>query len=285
MEEMEEQLEEVFRKFDLSEKEAGGIKMSKITLKSNLKECEISLVGKIIGEKVANYTGIKRFVNHVWGYPKDLKDWCRLEKVSELIKVKKWDLDVLKGNVNQDDIDIIARIPISIGDAKDRWIWRNTLDGNYSVKTGYVLAKEKIDRKYKENRRTADTSCNLERARGWKFLRSLNLKHKVKHFIWKCIHNIFPVKENINRRVQQGDNICCSCGREVESIEHCLFLCEAAEKIWKVAPISWEEIKNLKFSFSRWWEGLIGATDRKNGKEHICLTANILWQIWKKRNS
>ncbi|KAL3509329.1 hypothetical protein ACH5RR_028730 [Cinchona calisaya] len=106
-------------------------------------------------------------------------------------------MGVLKSNFGQEDIDLIIRIPISISDIKDRWDWSKTADGNYSIKIGYAAAKKSVDRRFKHNRRIADTSCNLE----------------------------------------------------------------------------------------RWWEVLIGAADRKEGREHICLTENLLWQIWKEKNS
>lgn len=33
----------------------------------------MSLFGKVIGDKVINVTGVKNFVNHIYGYPKDIK--------------------------------------------------------------------------------------------------------------------------------------------------------------------------------------------------------------------
>ena len=38
-----------------------------------IEECRLSLVGRIIGEKFANYIGVKNFTNHVWGYPRNLR--------------------------------------------------------------------------------------------------------------------------------------------------------------------------------------------------------------------
>ena len=37
-----------------------------------INECKNSLIGKIRGKKVANFTGVKNFVTAAWGYPKDL---------------------------------------------------------------------------------------------------------------------------------------------------------------------------------------------------------------------
>ena len=35
-------------------------------------ECANSIIGKIRGEKMANFTGVKNFVTAAWGYPKEL---------------------------------------------------------------------------------------------------------------------------------------------------------------------------------------------------------------------
>ena len=40
----------------------------------------------------------------------------------------------------------------------------------------------------------------------------------------------------------------------------------------------------MRSNFVRWWEGILGTKKREQGKEHIALTVNILWQIWKTRN-
>lgn len=43
------------------------------------------------------------------------------------------------GNGKQIDI---KKIPIAIGNARDKMIWIHSQIGNYTVKTGYVMAKE-----------------------------------------------------------------------------------------------------------------------------------------------
>ncbi|KAL3507236.1 hypothetical protein ACH5RR_032618 [Cinchona calisaya] len=70
------------------------------------------------------------------------EEGCGLEKVNDLIKVKWWDMDALKGNFNQEDIDLITTIPISMGDLKDRWIWSRVVDGSYSVKTEVEIEEQ-----------------------------------------------------------------------------------------------------------------------------------------------
>ena len=69
---MEEALERAFKKFDLFETELEGIDLSSEDIKKGVQDCSGSLVGKLMGEKVANFTGVKNFTNHVWGYPRNM---------------------------------------------------------------------------------------------------------------------------------------------------------------------------------------------------------------------
>nr|XP_027102990.1 uncharacterized protein LOC113724267 [Coffea arabica] len=57
-----------------------------------------------------------------------------------------------------------------------------------------------------------------------------------------------------------------------------------AELIWKAAPICWDGLNVYRINFWHWWNSLVEAKERKEGRNHIELTINTLWQIWKSRN-
>ena len=69
---MAEDITDILRSFTLSSKELQITEVGRDELSSGITECQSSLIGKIVGEKVANYTGVKNFVTTAWGYPKDL---------------------------------------------------------------------------------------------------------------------------------------------------------------------------------------------------------------------
>ncbi|CDP21665.1 unnamed protein product [Coffea canephora] len=70
---MAEDLAEILGKFALSSKELGGADLDRAEINLGVKECQLSLIGKIKGEKIVNYTGVKSFVTAAWSYPKDLR--------------------------------------------------------------------------------------------------------------------------------------------------------------------------------------------------------------------
>ncbi|XP_027157976.1 uncharacterized protein LOC113759597 [Coffea eugenioides] len=70
---MEEELVEVLQKFALSEKEVGSTLLDLGDLDEGIIECQGSIIGKIRGEKIANFTGVKNFATLAWSYPKGLR--------------------------------------------------------------------------------------------------------------------------------------------------------------------------------------------------------------------
>ena len=69
---MEGDLTELMQKFSLAGNELSGATLELEDLHSGVRECEGSLIGRIMGDKVANFTGVKNFVVAAWGYPRKM---------------------------------------------------------------------------------------------------------------------------------------------------------------------------------------------------------------------
>ena len=95
---------------------------------------------------------------------------------------------------------------------------------------------------------------------------------------------MLPVREDIFRRTGKGELICKQCGETNETVEHIFFQCTKAKLIWKMAPLQWDGLHEDTTDFRKWWSRLMGVKERKDGMQHICLTVDILWHIWKSRN-
>ncbi|XP_071929195.1 uncharacterized protein [Coffea arabica] len=68
-----ENIEEVLRKFKLSEEENEGVRLDEEVVAKGFLECKQSLIGKMWGEKLANIGGIKSFANNMWSQVKHPK--------------------------------------------------------------------------------------------------------------------------------------------------------------------------------------------------------------------
>ena len=62
---MADELIEVLHKFALSNKEKRGSQLDLGVVDDGILECQQSIVGKVKGEKIANYTGVKNFATLV----------------------------------------------------------------------------------------------------------------------------------------------------------------------------------------------------------------------------
>ena len=70
---MAEELSEIMQKFALNTQECTITDLDFGDSSISRQECQLSLLGKIRGEKMVNFTGQKNFVSTAWVYPKDLK--------------------------------------------------------------------------------------------------------------------------------------------------------------------------------------------------------------------
>ena len=59
---MAEELEEVLKKFALSGLEQNGTWIELDDIDAGVSECSNSIIGKIRGEKMVNFTGVKNFI-------------------------------------------------------------------------------------------------------------------------------------------------------------------------------------------------------------------------------
>ncbi|XP_027071664.1 uncharacterized protein [Coffea arabica] len=209
---------------------------------------------------------------------------CEIIKVKQLIKGQQWDPGIINRLFSEEESVATQSIPLSLYDGRDRIRWNLTRSGIYSVKTGYSLLKEMTKNhrpsKFDQNGQSTEPSKEMI----WKRLWGLNLKHRIKHFIWKYLNQTLPTNETIATRIGKGCNVCRRCGEEVETIEHLFFFCRNVQDSWKLFPIQWDGCLEHQWNFGRWWGKLQEAAHRNQGSDHIALTANFLWHLWKSRN-
>lgn len=115
----------------------------------------------------------------------------------------------------------------------------------------------------------------------WKKIRGLNFPSKISLFLWRVLHGILPLKEILVRRNLAREDGCPVCKDSCETIEHALFECEAAQRVWRVSRLG------LVFSVGgpmrvgewlvRWWKEV-------PNKGILVESFAILWIIWCRRN-
>ncbi|XP_076916444.1 uncharacterized protein LOC143576173 [Bidens hawaiensis] len=109
---------------------------------------------------------------------------------------------------------------------------------------------------------------------------------KVGFVTWRAVLNRLPTFQALARRsIPVSSTECPICGREEESVDHILFLCEEAQAVWclisqwcKIPPLYAFSVQDL-VELHRY----MSAPKNKAKAFHaICLIT--IWCLWKKRN-
>ncbi|KAL3534566.1 hypothetical protein ACH5RR_003027 [Cinchona calisaya] len=204
-------------------------------------------------------------------------DHCTFTSVDQLIQGKCWNRILLKNLFCDRDVANIIKILISLTRRNDRWFWPHAPSGNYSVQSGYKVLKRRQEEQAKKPVRGTESSRNNQQAEVWNFTWNAKVKHKIRHFIWRCLSRIIPTNAYFFRRTKKGSPYCNRCETAQESIEHILFFCDHAKSVWNLAPVQWDGLEEARGDFWEWWNMIRLATNEKGDKENAVITANILW--------
>ncbi|CAA0841432.1 Unknown protein [Striga hermonthica] len=191
-----------------------------------------------------------------------------------------WNTDLLQRLFYEKDYRAILKIKSINPTRPDRWAWDSDAKGDYQVAKAYSKFVESKFRTLDIPEGSGSIKSRKTRLRSWR----LNIKSKIKHFVWRSCTNTLPVSLNLKRRGMEVDWICHRCGEEAESAEHLFFNCEIAKQVWKLAPITWDFSSETTTSFKVWWENVCSTNNKDISEDRIQLTTYILWWLWKARN-
>ncbi|CAA0841453.1 Unknown protein [Striga hermonthica] len=194
---------------------------------------------------------------------------------------RKWNTQLLKTLFNENDCACILKINTLDPGKKDRWVWIKGDNQEFTVAKAYSkMVNDKFNNlDIAEGSKGAGTLRKI-RTRSWK----LNIKGKLKHFLWKCYSDVLPTKTKLRKKGLLVDCICQTCGEDLETIEHIFFKCKKAREMWKAAPVNWELTQVPNTSFKQWWIDVCSVNKLEVSEARIELTTYLLWWLWKARN-
>lgn len=146
-----------------------------------------------------------------------------LMKVKDLMNQERagWNQTLLTQPFSAEEIQVINRTPIGIMGISDCLDWIASKHGQYTVSSGYKVAKicgEKAKREVGTSTRRNEEERNL-----WKGIWSMNVKKKLQHFIWRACYNRLPVSSSLRKKGIELDKTFKLCGKEKETVEHLFF--------------------------------------------------------------
>ncbi|XP_010676027.1 uncharacterized protein LOC104891937 [Beta vulgaris subsp. vulgaris] len=136
-----------------------------------------------------------------------------------------WNTQLLLSLVPPNIVSHISSIYLPSSPQQDTLIWGLTSDGEYSVKSGALLAQGLI-------------SAELDTVE-YKWIWNLIIPPKIKNFLWKACNDGLPTKVRLERSHVFLPQQCVFCSNASESIGHLCFAC----------PFTLDVFSHLKASF------------------------------------
>ncbi|XP_042953522.1 uncharacterized protein LOC122290063 [Carya illinoinensis] len=140
-------------------------------------------------------------------------------KVEQLISVEKkeWNVELVKEVMNEEEAEIISKLPISLSGLPDKQIWAYSKNALYTVRSAYHV---EINRRRRERGEMSNKSGEV-----WRKVWLLNIPRVVKVFVWKTMLNCLPTKMNLMKRSVVKEATCPVCMNENETVCHALWSC------------------------------------------------------------
>lgn len=151
-------------------------------------------------------------------------------KVADFIdhSTKEWRIEKLKECIPEMEAQAVCKIPVSYSNFSDRFIWRYSKTGEYTVKSGYAQRRITAGRV----NTTLTSSSFTPSAVMWNRLWAVPTTPKVNMFMWKAARNWVASKENLFHKKCSPNPTCPICENANESIEHILFHCPWSGAVW-----------------------------------------------------
>ncbi|XP_026396130.1 uncharacterized protein LOC113290763 [Papaver somniferum] len=217
-----------------------------------------------------------------------INDFFRFyQNVEELIlpETDIWNVDLL---YKLFDNNIVQKIMSIFLDTlkEDTMLWMPAKDGKFSVKNTYK----------KLTMTTSGVQVNGRDIQNkvWRSLWKTNTAHRTKLFAWKCIRDLHNTRYKLSIYNEHIAPHCTICGGSAETIEHLIFECDHAKKIWRLSSVDIEAVhstgscEGIKESFSNGVlspeagecmairEALTWANDKKILRIHIEADAQLV---------
>ncbi|KAL2926122.1 hypothetical protein RDABS01_001197 [Bienertia sinuspersici] len=137
---------------------------------------------------------------------------------------RAWNKEVIWSFFNEEEARAILAIPLSASLPSDSLFWWPNKNGEYTVKSGYWLAKQGS-----QMPRSDPGSEN----KLWSKIWNLNGPPKLRHFLWQACKGSLPVMERLRHRHITMNAMCPICNEEEETIIHAIFECSNVREIWQ----------------------------------------------------
>ncbi|XP_063941729.1 uncharacterized protein LOC135149875 isoform X2 [Daucus carota subsp. sativus] len=194
-------------------------------------------------------------------------------KVTEFIQQPgMWNSELIQQLFLTPDSELILSIPLSPFDHPDSWFWHYSRNGNYSVKSGYMMAIS--------NSKSGDSSSSDVVSKWWKAFWAVKIPRKILLFAWRGYHEILPTWKGIYRRNVSSHSSCPICGFGEDSNAHAVFWCLFSQSLWETMDYPFLVGHKEEISF----RGVLLYASELLEKEEFARMLITAWGLWIERN-
>lgn len=177
-------------------------------------------------------------------YQHEIVEDQNIRMVSDLIvtETARWNTELVEHIFHPGTARRIFGVPLANHARDDFLCWPFTMDGRYSVRTGYHY----ICNSWEGDMASSSSSTSLSKQQWQKFWSSSALP-RCKEMAWRLIRGFLLANSKLKRRHMEVDEVCAWCCQEDESLDHVFLACSTAKNFWFGSPVALrtEQFSNL----------------------------------------
>ncbi|XP_057452127.1 uncharacterized protein LOC130743933 [Lotus japonicus] len=208
-------------------------------------------------------------------FRQDVVDELNIQVVSDLLEpdTSRWHSELVEHIFHPGTARRIMGVPLATQARDDFLCWPFTMDGRYSVKTGYHF----VCTAWEGDVASSSSQTSLSKQQ-WQKFRGSSALPRCKEMAWRLIRGFVPVNSKLKRRHMEVDEQCVWCYQENETLEHVFLSCTAAKMFWFCSPLA---LRTDQFT------GLIDlwvAVLHDGDADFIGMVQTLCYALWEARN-
>jgi hypothetical protein len=168
----------------------------------------------------------------------------------------------------------IKQLPLIPEVIDDKFMWRYTKEGNYTVKSGYNTIKT-----WEASEKQGPSNVNNTN-RLWKKIWSLKTIPRHQTLLWRILNEALPVRSELIKRGIHCSMICPRCYAKIETSNHVLWDCPIATKVWFGSQLNINTQAIPTINFQDWLSHMIITAE----EDITVYIASIIYGLWFARN-
>lgn len=205
-----------------------------------------------------------------WSPPNLLEEDAR---VVELIDYENfcWNETLVQGCFFPFETAQVLSILLTMTIKDDIFCWQESRDRVYRTKSTYhmIMNSNNADPEV-----SSSSSPQLDKM--WTKIWKLNIPPRSKHFLWRLLHNVLPIRKNLEHRGIGGAPICLRCCEAKKIIDHAIFHYKEIELLWFQSLLS-IHTNSRPLNNANEWIRLFVLSAPKEAVEMLSIIAHGMW--------